>query len=549
MSDSKKAARVWIRQQTRQGRAAARPVIACGIAGTLAGCGQALCVALVLGRALTSSPVGFLPLAGFALLALLRAGLQFMADEAASRSGAQARSRLRQDALSRMLAAGPALLRGAHSAELTATLIDRIEALDGLFGRWVPAAALAIIGPAMVALVALAADPTAALVLLCTGLLVPVGQAAAGIGAAAASRGQFLAMARLQARFLDRVRGIATIVLAGRADGEAAALAASAAELRRRTMRVLRVAFLSSAALDCATAAAFIVLALHYRHDMQAPVRPLFALLLVPEFFAPLRGFSAAYQDRLHATGAAEALIDLPPARPAAAEQAVRTIEARGVAVAFERVSFSWDTSRGPALHNLSFVVPPGEMLVLAGPSGAGKSTIIELLLGFIRPDEGRILLNGHDLALIVPEALARLTAWIGQRPTLFAGSMRDNIAFARPEATAADIEEAARLARVTEFAADLPRGLDTLIGEGGHGLSGGQAQRIAIARAFLKNAPLLLLDEPTAHLDPATEAEVLAALKRLAIGRTVIMASHSAAAHAFAGRRLDLRAGHALAA
>jgi ATP-binding cassette subfamily C protein CydD len=448
-----------------------------------------------------------------------------------------------------MLAAGPALLRGAHSAELTATLIDRIEALDGLFGRWVPAAALAIIGPAMVALVALAADPTAALVLLCTGLLVPVGQAAAGIGAAAASRGQFLAMARLQARFLDRVRGIATIVLAGRADGEAAALAASAAELRRRTMRVLRVAFLSSAALDCATAAAFIVLALHYRHDMQAPVRPLFALLLVPEFFAPLRGFSAAYQDRLHATGAAEALIDLPPARPAAAEQAVRTIEARGVAVAFERVSFSWDTSRGPALHNLSFVVPPGEMLVLAGPSGAGKSTIIELLLGFIRPDEGRILLNGHDLALIVPEALARLTAWIGQRPTLFAGSMRDNIAFARPEATAADIEEAARLARVTEFAADLPRGLDTLIGEGGHGLSGGQAQRIAIARAFLKNAPLLLLDEPTAHLDPATEAEVLAALKRLAIGRTVIMASHSAAAHAFAGRRLDLRAGHALAA
>jgi ATP-binding cassette subfamily C protein CydD len=188
-------------------------------------------------------------------------------------------------------------------------------------------------------------------------------------------------------------------------------------------------------------------------------------------------------------------------------------------------------------------------MLVLAGPSGAGKSTIIELLLGFIRPDEGRILLNGHDLALIVPEALARLTAWIGQRPTLFAGSMRDNIAFARPEATAADIEEAARLARVTEFAADLPRGLDTLIGEGGHGLSGGQAQRIAIARAFLKNAPLLLLDEPTAHLDPATEAEVLAALKRLAIGRTVIMASHSAAAHAFAGRRLDLRAGHALAA
>jgi ATP-binding cassette subfamily C protein CydD len=549
MSDSKKAARAWARQQARLGHSAARPVIACGLAGTAAAVGQAGCIALVMGRALASTPVGALPMAGFAAFALLRAGLQFASEEAAGRAGAAARSRLRADALSRILAAGPALLRQAHSAEWTATLIDRIEALDGLFARWVPAATLALAGPALVALAAVWVDPYAALVLVLAGLLVPLGQAAAGIGAAAASRGQFLAMARLQARFLDRVRGIATIVLSGQAESEARALASAAAELRRRTMRVLRVAFLSSAALDCATAAAFIVLALHYQHALSAPVRPMFALLLVPEFFAPLRGFAAAYQDRLHATGAAESLIDLPPLPPPAPELPVRTIEARGVAVAFERVGFSWDSTRGPALADLSFVVPPGDMLILAGPSGAGKSTVIELLLGFIRPDEGRILLNGHDMSLIVPEALSRLIAWIGQKPTLFAGSIRDNIAFAKPEASAAEIDEAARLARIAEFAESLPAGLDTPIGEGGYGLSGGQAQRVAIARAFLKNAPLLLLDEPTAHLDPATEAEVFAALKRLAMGRTVIMASHSAAAHAFSGRRLDLRAGHALAA
>jgi ATP-binding cassette subfamily C protein CydD len=547
MSESKKAAGVWTRQQTRLGRAAARPIVAFGAAGTVAAVGQAGCMALVLGRALTSVPVGFLPVAGFAALALLRAGLQFAADQAAARSGARARARLRADALGRMLAVGPALLRRAHSAELTATLIDRIEALDGLFARWVPAATLAVLGPALVAAAALVIDPFAALVLVCAGLLVPVGQAAAGIGAAAASRGQFLAMARLQARFIDRVRGIGTIVLAGRVEDEARTLAASAAELSARTMRVLRVAFLSSAALDCATAAAFIILALHYRHDIRAPVRPLFALLLVPEFFAPLRAFAAAYQDRLHATGAAEALIALPEPSLPPADLPVRTIEARGVAVTFEKVGFTWDAARGPALQNLSFIVPPGEMLVLAGPSGAGKSTVIELLLGFIKPDEGRILLNGHDIALIVPAALSRLTAWIGQKPTLFAGSIRENIAFARPDASAAEIEDAARMARITEFAAELPAGLDTPIGEGGYGLSGGQAQRVAIARAFLKNAPLLLLDEPTAHLDPATEAEVFSALKRLAMGRTVIMASHSAAAHAFAGRRLDLRGGHSL--
>ncbi len=148
--------------------------------------------------------------------------------------------------------------------------------------------------------------------------------------------------------------------------------------------------------------------------------------------------------------------------------------------------------------------------------------------------------INGADIADLVPQALARLTAWIGQRPVLFAGTIRDNIRFARPEATDAEVEEAARNASVSEFAAALPDGLDTAVGEGGYGLSGGQAQRVAIARAFLKNAPLLLLDEPTAHLDPATEGEVLDSLRRLALGRTVILASHSSAAHGFAGRRLD---------
>jgi ATP-binding cassette subfamily C protein CydD len=264
----------------------------------------------------------------------------------------------------------------------------------------------------------------------------------------------------------------------------------------------------------------------------------------VPEYFAPVRGFSLADHDRLHATGAAESLIGLPPMPPAAPELPVRTVEATGVAVTFQNVRFTWDASRGPALDGLSFVLPPGEMLVLAGPSGSGKSTVIELLLGFVRPGEGRILINGADIADIVPTALSRLTAWIGQRPTLFAASIRENIRFARPEASDAEVDEAARQARVLEFTALLPAGLDTPIGEGGHGISGGQAQRVAIARAFLKNAPLLLLDEPTSHLDPATEAEVLSSLRRLAVGRTVIMASHSAAAHSFGGRRLDLRHG-----
>jgi ATP-binding cassette subfamily C protein CydD len=567
---SKAAARAWLRNEQRAGSRAARPVLLLSLFGTVLAIGQAWCIAFLLADALVSHPAaagvnpaatGFEPgggaiplLLGFAIAALLRAGLSYATEAAAFNAGAASRRRLRSDALTRLLHAGPSLLRGRHSGDLAAIVVDRVEALDGLYARWIPAASFAVAGPALVLLTALWVDRFAALVLLLAGVLVPVGMAVAGIGAAAASRHQFLALARLQARFLDRVRGIATIVLLGRAEAEAQSLAAAADELRVRTMRVLRVAFLSSAALDLAAAAALVVLAIRYGLALLAghlaqPGLALFVLLLVPEFFAPLRTFAAAYQDRLHATGAAESLIDLPPAPPPTPAREVRTVAAQGVTVAFENVRLTWDPSRGAALDGLSFRIPAGETLVLAGPSGAGKSSCIEILLGFVRPDSGRVTINGADIAELVPQALSRLTAWIGQRPVLFAGTIRDNIRFARPEATDDEITDAARNARVLEFATALPDGLDTLVGEGGYGLSGGQAQRVAIARAFLKNAPLLLLDEPTAHLDPATEAEVLDSLRRLALGRTVLLASHSAAAHGFGGRRLDIREGRAVAA
>jgi ATP-binding cassette subfamily C protein CydD len=551
----KAASRAWLRGEQRTGSRAARPVVLLGLLGVAAAIGQAGCAGRLLAGAMTHirSSTGFLLLA-FAILALLRASLSMIADRAAFSAGAAARRRLRTDALTRLLHAGPSQLRVHHTGELTATVVDRVEALDGLFSRWLPASMLAIAGPLLVVIAVLLADPIATLVLFLCGMLVPVAMAAAGIGAAAASRHQFVALARLQARFLDRVRGIATIVLYGQAEAEARSLAAAADELRRRTMRVLSVAFLSSASLDLAAAAAFVVLALRYGAQLHSghlrePATALFVLLLVPEFFAPLRGFAAAYQDRLHAVGAADALVELPRAPEPQPQREIRTVTAQGVTIAFEDVHLTWDPARDPALNGLSFRVPAGETLVLAGPSGAGKSTVIEILLGFVRPGRGRVTINGADIADLVPQALARLTAWIGQQPVLFAGSIRENIRFARPEATDAEIEAAARSASVTDFASQLPDGLDTKVGEGGYGLSGGQAQRVAIARAFLKNAPLLLLDEPTAHLDPATEADVLESLRRLALGRTVILASHSSAAHGFAGRRLDIRDGRAIPA
>ncbi len=547
-AEAKAAARTWLGEQAKAGRGRRALVIALGALGTGWAVVQAWCVARLLAPALGGEwGSGVAPWAAwFAGVAVLRAALAYGTERLGFEAGAAARRRLRTGLFVGLFGAGPAAAARVSPGVLGALALDRIEALDGYFARWLPAASLAVAGPLIVAAALLAVDPVAAGLLALAGLLVPLGMGIAGLGAAAAARQQFVAMGRLQARFLDRIRGIATIVLAGQAEAEAERLRAAAEELTGRTMRVLRVAFLSSAALDCAAAAAFVLLALRYAAAWRTgaaadPAVVVFTLVLVAEFFAPLRAFAAAYQDRLQAGEAAEQLGALQPAPAREAPQAVRTVAASGVTVAFERVGFTWDPARGRVLEDLSFRVPAGETAILLGPSGAGKSTVLELLLGFVRPEQGRITLNGADLASITPQALSRMSAWIGQRPVLFAGSIRDNIRFGRDDATEEEIEAAAKSAGIGAFAATLPQGLDTVIGEDGFGLSGGQVQRVAIARAFVRDAPLLLLDEPTAHLDPATEADVLDSLRRLALGRTVLLASHSSAAAAFAGRRIVL--------
>jgi ATP-binding cassette, subfamily C, bacterial CydD len=439
--------------------------------------------------------------------------------------------------MARLFELGPADPRGV--GERASLVVDRVEALDGHFARWLPAATLAVLAPAAVLAAALATDLAAFTVLLGAGLLYPVVTALSGFGAAQASRAQFDALQRLSGRFLDRLRGMATLVLFNRQEAEAEALGAAAEELRARTLRVLRLAFLSTASLELLAALCIGLLAWHHAGRLGGgadPTAAIFALLLVPAFFAPLRAFSAAYHERLSAEGAAAALAALlPPAPEEAAARPGLLLEEvpRRVVVAFSDVRLVPDPARAPALDGLTFRVNAGETLVLAGPSGAGKTSALRILMGFARPDGGRVAINGQDATALRPSELRRLSAYVGQRPHLFRDSLRENIRFARPEASDSAVEEAARAARVADFAAALPQGLDTVVGEGGWGLSGGQAQRVALARAFLRDAPLVLLDEPTAHLDPGTEAEVVESLRRLCVGRTVIIATHSAALRA----------------
>ncbi|UFN51061.1 thiol reductant ABC exporter subunit CydD [Roseomonas sp. OT10] len=543
-----RAARSLLARLAREDRARLARPVALGLVATLCGIAQAWLIATLLAALLGLGHAGWGELGAAAAMALLQTGVGVAQERAQQAAGEAARARLRQRVQARLLALGPADERPA--GERAALVVDRVEALEGYFARWLPAARLAVLSPLAVIVAAAIADPLGGLILLAGGALVPAVMALTGIGAAAESRRQFTALQHLSGRFLDRVRGLPTLVLFGRQEDEARALAAAAAELRRRTMRVLRVAFVGSAGQDLIAAAVLGCLA--WRHagllggGHPAPAAALFAILLVPAFFAPLRAFSAAYHERLAAQGAAAELaplLDAPEPEGLVLEEVPPS-----VVVTFDDVSLRYDPARPPALRHVSFRVLPGEALVLAGPSGAGKSSVLRLLLGFRRPDSGRIAMNGRDATALRPEELRRLIAYVPQKPHLFRETLRENIRLARPEADDAAVEAAAREARVLDFASALPKGLDTLVGEGGWGLSGGQAHRVALARAFLRDRPLVLLDEPTAHLDPATEREVLDGLRRLCAGRTAIIASHSPALRDRFGKVLVLEDGQVVA-
>jgi ATP-binding cassette subfamily C protein CydD len=546
-TESDRAAEALLRREARGARAQLALPLALGVAQVAAGIALALLMARLLAALLGFGDAGWAELGAAAALAALAAGLGVAQERALVATGEAAKARLRAAVFARLLEEGPADPRPV--GERAALIVDRIEALEGFLTRWLPAAVLAVAGPLLVAAAAFSVDAVSGAILLGAGVLVPVAMALTGIGAATASRRQFEALGRLSGRFLDRMRGLPTLVLFRRQEAEAAALASAASELRARTMKVLRVAFLSSAALEVLAAAAIAALAIRHGALLGLahpdPAAAIFCLLLVPAFFAPLRTFSQAYHEKLSARGAAAEIAPLLDA-PATSAGLILEEVPRKVVVTFQDVTLSYDPARPPALDGLTFRVMPGETLVLSGPSGAGKSSVLRLLMGFRRPDSGRIALNGQDATLLAPAELRRLSSYVGQRAHLFRGTLRENIRLARPDATDAEVEAAAEAAQVMAFARGLSKGLDTLVGEGGFGLSGGQAQRVAVARAFLRDAPLVLLDEPTAHLDPGTEGEVLESLRRLCGGRTAIVATHSRAAQRMLGRVLEIEAGRA---
>lgn len=481
--------------------------------------------------------------------------LRFVLVRAAQRvafaTAATLRCELRSELLRKLQALGPAWLQGQASGALAIHLVAGIEALEGYYARWLPGRALTVMLPFAILVVVFPVDWTSGLVLLLTAPLIPLFMILLGKGAAEVNQRQWRQLARLGARFLDSLQGLTTLKLFNASRREAIVVARLSEAYRDSTMRVLRIAFLSGVVLEfLATMGIAMVAVLIGFHLLYGKIQfqsGFFVLLLAPEFYVPLRTLGTHYHERMEAIGAAESIAGIlaipEPERPDALEPLVR---AAAYTIRFDAVSHSYSSGR-PALSGLSFVAEQGSITALVGPSGAGKSTVLNLLLGFTRGHEGRIWINGQQLDLLDPATWLAQVAWVPQRAHVFAGTVLDNIRLAKPDADLAAVREAAARAGADEFICSLPNGYESALGERGVGLSGGQIQRLGLARAFLKNAPVLLLDEPGANLDEQTQAQIHDALRCLSQGRTVLLTAHRMSTVRLAKRIVVLEHGQAM--
>ncbi len=538
----------WMMRLWRHARAPVVVAITLPLISGLLLVGQAYLLASVLHRAIVegASPHALLtPVLGVASLFAVRIGLAIVAERCGIVAAERIKFFLRSAFHATLLDHRPDWAAARSSGALSSAIIDQIEALDGFLVRFLPAMVQAAILPLAFAVMVLPFDWVVGLLFLVTAPMIPLFMALVGWGAEAASRAQAEAFTRLSGLFADRLRAIVTLKLFGRAESETRAVMAASEGLRLRTLAVLKIAFLSSAVLEFFAALGVAGVALYVgltflgfvdlRFSVLTLQSGLFCLLMAPEVYQPLRLLAAHYHDRAAAKAAVGELARQFDGLPEfAVPQAIlqptsNTHSAAPITVDMNSITLRIPDSRRLVIDKTSLLIPAGRHVALVGESGIGKSTLLEAVAR-MRAFEGRIRLDGQGLADIAEPELRTRVAFLGQRPRLFHGTIAENIRLGCRSACDAKVHEAARRAAVLPFASALPDRLDTLIGEGGIGLSGGEAHRVALARIFLRDPGLILLDEPTAHLDAETESQVLDALMAFAVGRTMIVATHSAA-------------------
>ncbi|TQJ54199.1 thiol reductant ABC exporter subunit CydD [Streptomyces sp. SLBN-115] len=481
------------------------------------------------------------PLLLLVAVAVGRALVAWLTELAAHRASAAVKSELRGRLLERATALGPNWLSGRRTGSLVALATRGVDALDDYFSRYLPQLGLAVVVPVAVLARIVTEDWVSAAIIVGTLPLIPVFMVLIGWATQSRMDRQWRLLSRLSGHFLDVVAGLPTLKVFGRAKAQAESIRRITGEYRQATMRTLRIAFISSFALELlatlSVALVAVTIGMRLVHGEMDLYIGLVILVLAPEAYLPLRQVGAQYHAAAEGLAAAEEIFEVLET-PAPVPGTVAVAEG---GVAFEGVTVRYPGRSADAVADVSFTVEPGETVALVGPSGAGKSTLLNALLGFVRPAAGRVLAGGVDLASADLEQWRSRVAWVPQRPHLYAGTIDENVRLARPDADDAAVHRALADAGALEFVEALPAGTGTVLGEDGVGLSAGQRQRLALARAFLADRPVLLLDEPTAALDGETEAEVVAAVRRLAAGRTVLLVVHRPALLAVADRVVRL--------
>ncbi|MBN1680452.1 MAG: thiol reductant ABC exporter subunit CydD [Anaerolineae bacterium] len=474
-------------------------------------------------------------LVGLLIVGIARAGMLWGSETAAATSAAHIKTALRERLFAHLIALGPAHTRREHTGELAHTVVGGIDELDAYFSQYIPQLALAALIPLTMLILIAPIDLLSGIVLLVTAPLIPFFMILIGSMADTLTRRQFTQLSRLGAHFLDVLQGLTTLKLFGRSREQSQTIARISDQFRDATMNVLRVAFVSALALEMlstlSTAIIAVEIGLRLLYGHMQFEDAFFVLILAPEFYLPLRLLGTRFHAGMSGAAAAARLFDIL-AIPAPETASTRVMQPMTDGdIRFENVFYVYSdgnhASERPALNGVSFTITPGQKVALVGLSGSGKSTVIQLMQRFIEPSAGHITVSGQPLHDIPADAWRDRIAWVPQRPYLFNASVADNIRLGRPDALLDAVIHAAQQAHADAFIRDLPAGYDTRIGERGARLSGGQAQRLALARAFLRNAPLLIMDEATANLDPHTEQLIQASIRALMHNRTALIVAH----------------------
>lgn len=467
------------------------------------------------------------PLLIFILLAISgRSLLTWLNEVAANAVAVRIKTDLRERLFAHILKLGPAYSRGQRTGELTIAAVEGIEALDAYFSQYLPQLVITALVPLSILVFVFPIDLLTGFIFLITAPLIPFFMIIIGKGAEAVTNRQYETLRLLSAHFLDSLQGLTTLKLFGQSKGQAKNIAKVSEQYRDRTLGVLRITFLSALALEMlatiSTAIVAVEIGFRLLYNRMEFLPALFLLVLAPEFYMPLRALGARFHAGMNGTTAAKRIYEIldtpiPDIRYSENDNQISNIDFSTIELS--NVSFTYPNETTPALENINLHIKQGQHIALVGKTGAGKSTLDQLLLGFIQPTEGNIQPSTIDLQPNI--------AWVPQRPHLFHTTIAENIRLAKADASHEEIVQAAKAARLHDFIESLPDRYETIIGESGARLSSGQAQRLALARAFLKDAPILILDEPTSALDPETESLLEESARELMYGRTVITIAH----------------------